>query len=416
MAQDDDIDHSAPGFDLSSHWQIDPAITFLNHGSFGATPTRVLTEQAELRRKMEREPVSFFVRDLPLKLDRARAELADFVGAEPPQMAFVPNATSGVNAVLRSLELSAGDELLTTDQAYPACKNALDFVAERSGAEVVVVDMPFPLESSEEIVERVMDVVGDQTRLALLDHIASPTGLILPVERLVDELGARGVDTLVDGAHAPGMLPLDLETLGATYYVGNCHKWLCAPKGAGFLWVDKSRRDVVRPTVISHGASAPKGERFHFEFDWTGTHDVTPYLCVPTAISFLRSLMPGGWQAIYKRNHELAIRARDLLCETLECDPPAPDHMLGSMAAVRLPDADYDELEPPLFLDPLGEKLLSEARFEVRVVAWPRLPKRLIRVSCQLYNTLEQYEELCAILPDALAGEPLLEEGELPVY
>ena len=401
--------------DFAAHWTLDPAFHFMNHGSFGATPARVLTEQDELRNRMERQPMTFFMRKLPQELDRARYELAEFVGAEPENLVFVPNTTTGVNAVLRSLELEPGDEILVTNHGYPACNNAVDFVCERAGASVVVADVPFPLESPEQVVEAIVSKVTDKTRLALIDHVTSATALILPIERIIDELNQRGVDTLVDGAHAPGMLPLDLESLGAAYYTGNCHKWLCSPKGAGFLWVAPQKRTEVRPAVISHGASASEDERFHAEFDWTGTHDFTPYLCVPTAIKFMKSLMPGGWQAIYERNHKLAIQARDLLCETLDVDHPAPDGMLGPMAAVPLPDADYDEAEPPTFLDPLTERL-ARGGFEVRVVGWPQLPKRLLRVSCQLYNTLEDYQALCDVLPKALAGEELVEEGELPVY
>lgn len=411
-----DVDHTSPGFDLSSHWRLDPGVRFLNHGSFGATPERVLTEQERIRARMEREPVDFFVRKLPAELDRARNELADFVGAQPDGLAFVSNATTAVNAVLRSIDFEPSDEILVTDHGYPACKNAVDFVAEQTGAKVVVAKVPFPIDSADEVVEAVLEAVGDNTRLALLDHVTSATALIFPIERLVEQLHARGVETLVDGAHAPGMLPLDLDEIGATYYAGNCHKWLCAPKGAGFLYVDRARRDQIRPPVISHGAAVDGEGRFQAEFDWTGTRDVSPYLCVPTSISFLRTLMPGGWPAIRARNEALALRARDLLCETLEVDPPAPDEMLGPMAAVELPEADYDELEPPLYLDPLGEKLRSEADIEVRVVGWPALPQRLLRVSCQLYNTLDEYEALCAVLPAALAGEELVEVGELPIY
>jgi isopenicillin-N epimerase len=404
-----------PKIDFAAHWTIDPSVTFLNHGSFGATPKRVLHEQEEIRKRMERQPMQFFMRDLPGELDRARAEFAEFVGAEPANLVFVPNTTTGVNSVLRSLALEAGDEILVTSHGYPACNNAVDFVCERAGAKSVVADIPFPISSPDEVVEAILAKVGDNTRLALIDHVTSATALILPIEKIVDELQARGVDVLVDGAHAPGMLELDLESLGATYYTGNCHKWLCAPKGAAFLWVDPSKRTEVRPAVISHGAGAPPEERFHYEFDWTGTHDFSPYLCVPTTIKFLRSLMPGGWPAIYERNHKLALKARDLLCDTLDIDPPAPDEMLGPMASVPLPDAPYDKLPPNQFTDPLGERL-ARGGFEVRMAAFPELPKRILRVSCALYNRLEQYEALCEVLPKALDGQELVEEGELPVY
>src|SRR5438067_6110862 len=241
---------------LARLWTLDPAVTFLNHGSFGACPRPVLEAQQCLRERLERQPVQFLVRDLEVLLDDARRALAAFLGADPAGLVFVPNATTGVNAVLRSLALAPGDQLLVTDHAYNACRNALDFVAAAARAEVVVVPVPFPLASADAVVEAVLARATPRTRLALLDHVTSPTGRVLPIRRPVRELAARGVDTLVDGAHAPGMLPLDLGALGAAYYAGNCHKWLCAPKGAGFLHVRRDRRAVVRPVVISHGANS----------------------------------------------------------------------------------------------------------------------------------------------------------------
>ena len=223
-------------------WPLERGLAFLNHGSFGACPTEVLRHQSALRAEMEAEPVRFLSRELDDRLDAARTALAAFVGAAPEDLAFVTNATSGVNAVLRSLPLGPDDELLTTDHAYKACWNTLEFVAERARARVVVAPIPFPLSSPDEVVGAVLSRVTARTRLALLDHVTSPTALILPIERLIAELGRRGIDVLVDGAHAPGMLPLDLGALGAAYYSGNCHKWLCAPKGSAFLWVRRDRR------------------------------------------------------------------------------------------------------------------------------------------------------------------------------
>ena len=386
---------------MKQHWTLDPAITFLNHGSFGATPRVVLEKQTALRAQMEREPVRFFVRELEPLLDDARRTLASFIGADVEGLAFVPNATAGVNAVLRSLDLDKFDELLVTNHEYNACRNVLDYVAGIAGAKVVVAEIPFPIESPDVVVERVLDKVTDRTRLLLIDHITSQTALILPVERLVKELASRGIDTLVDGAHAAGFLPLDVSAIGAAYYTGNLHKWVCAPKGAAFLHVRENRRRGIRPIAISHGANASRTDRsrFHLEFDWTGTFDPTAWLSVPAALEFMESNvgLQGGWPEVMRRNGALALLGRDLLCETLGIAPPAPDAMLGAMAAIPLPDGTQDTA-PSLYGDPLQDKLLYEHSIEVPLVPWPHPPKRILRISAQLYNELGDYERLAAVL------------------
>ncbi len=384
-------------------WLLDPKITFLNHGAFGACPRAVLEFQENLRRRMERQPLQFLFRDLESLLDQARSELARFLGAEPDDLVFVPNATAGVNAVLRSLRFKRGDELLMTDHEYNACRNALNFVAEQSGARVVVARVPFPLESAHPIVEAVLRSVTSRTRLALLDHVTSPTGLILPIERLARELAARGVETLVDGAHAPGMVPLNLRKLGAAYYTGNCHKWLCAPKGAGFLHVRRDRQEPIRPVIISHGANSPRTDRSRFliEFGWTGTWDPTAYLSVPEALRQVGSLLPGGWPEVMRRNHALAVAARKILCRALGLEPPCPDELIGSLAALPLPDAPKHPLpKPPLYVDPLQDRLLDDYAIEAPIFAWPAPPKRVLRIAAQLYNSLPQYERLARALTE----------------
>jgi isopenicillin-N epimerase len=389
-------------------WSLDPRVALLNHGSFGACPLDVLAAQRRLRDQMEREPVRFFMRELEPLMEAARRELGLFVGADPDDLAFVPNATTGVNAVLRSLALAPGDELLVTDHEYNACRNALDFVAARAGAKVVVVPLPFPIEGPEQVVAAVLAHVGARTRLALLDHVTSQTGLVLPVTELVRELQSRGVDALIDGAHAPGMLDLDLRALGAAYYTGNCHKWLCAPKGAALLFVRRDRQAGVRPTVISHGANSPRTDRsrFRLEFDWTGTGDPTPYLCVPEAIRFMGSLLPGGWPELRAQNREKALTARRLLCATLGVPPPSPDSMIGALAAIPLPDAPPSSCGPdPLNPgDPLQDALLDRFGLEVPIIPWPRPPHRLVRISAQIYNEPFQYEALSAALRELLGG------------
>jgi isopenicillin-N epimerase len=392
--------------DIARLWPLDPDVIFLNHGSFGACPREVLRHQQELRDRLEAGPVRFLSRELDDRLDVARAALAAFVGADPDDLAFVPNATTGVNAVLRSLLFDPGDELLTTDHTYNACRNTLNFVAGRARAQVVVAPAPFPLVSPDEVVEAVLAKVTPRTRLALLDHVTSPTGLVLPIERLIAALSARGVETLVDGAHAPGMLPLDLGTLGATYYSGNCHKWICAPKGSAFLWVRRDRHAHVHPVTISHGANAvrPGRSRFRLEFDWVGTCDPTAWMTVPKAIELVGSLLPGGWPAVMARNRALALDARRLVCAAAGTPPPSPDEMIGSLASVVLPDGVTAETmwRRP---DPIQTRLYDEWRIEVPLMSWPAPPKRLIRVSAQLYNERDHYVRLADALSKELAAE-----------
>lgn len=390
---------------FAESWSLEPGLAFLNHGSFGACPLPVLAAREALYRELERQPVAFFVRELPGRLDAAREVLARFLRAEARDLAWVANATTGVNAVLRSLAFAPGDELLTTSHAYNACRNTLEYVAERAGARVTVARVPFPLARPEQVTEAVLAAVTPRTRIALLDHVTSPTGLVLPVAELVRELSARGVETLVDGAHAPGMLDLDLPALGATYYTGNCHKWLCAPKGAGFLYVRPDRQEQVRPVVTSHGANTPRPgrSRFHDEFDWTGTADPTPYLCVPVALETMAALVPGGWEEVRRRNRELALEGRRILAAALGVPPPAPEEMIGTLVAFPLPDgASAAPPSSPLYADSLQDELLARYRIEVPVVPWPAPPKRLIRISAQLYNSADQYRKL---------GEALRELG-----
>lgn len=387
----------------AEHWSLDPQVTFLNHGSFGACPRVVRDAQRQLHERLERQPVQFLGRDIEPLLDAAREVLAAFVGADSAGLVFVSNATSGVNTVLRSIDLEPGDELLTTDHAYPACRNTLDAVAQERGASVVVASVPFPIDSPAHVVTALLSAVTPRTRLALVDHVTSPTALVWPVEEIVPALAARGVPTLVDGAHAPGMIPLDLTAIGADYYTANCHKWLCTPRGAAFLHVRADRRATVHPLVTSRGATSPRADRsrLHLEFDWTGTRDPTAWMVVPAAIDFLGTLLPGGWQALQRHNRSLVLAGRDLLCEALGVPPPCPDSMLGSMASVPLPPGDGSDAGPG-FGDRLQRRLLEEHRIEVPVFPWPSPPARLLRISAQLYNERVQYERLALALRSGL--------------
>lgn len=380
-----------------SSWLLDPEVTFLNHGSFGACPIAVLDKQNQLRAQLEAEPLRFFEDQIEPMLDAARQELAAFLGTTVAELAFVPNATTGVNTVLRSLRFQPGDELLTTTHEYNASRNALNFAAEISGASVVVAEVPFPIDSADRVVESVLAKVTTKTRLVLVDHVTSQTGLIFPLESLVSELAQRNIDVLVDGAHAPGMIPLHLDQLGAAYYTGNCHKWLCAPKGAAFLYVRQDKQSSIRPLVISHGANSPRGDRsrFHVEFDWMGTSDPTPYLCVPEAIRWMGSLLPNGWTELMAHNRSLALAARQHLGQIIQVAPACPESMIGAMAVVPLPAGSAKDLQTQLF---------QQFRIEVPVIPWPRSTDRLVRISAQIYNTLADYHGLARALSLLLAA------------
>jgi isopenicillin-N epimerase len=398
--------------EFARHWTLDASTIFLNHGSYGATPRPVLAAQAAWRERMEREPVAFFARDLEPAMDEARAALGGFIGADPEDLAFMSNATAGINAVARSLSLEPGDEILTTDHAYNAAKNSLEHVAAAAGARVVFAAVPFPGSSPALVRSRVLDAVMPRTRLVLLDHVTSATALVQPVAAIVAELSDRGIDTLVDGAHAPGMVDLDVEAIGAAYYAGNCHKWLSAPKGAGFLHVRRDLQARVRPLAISHGANSPRTDRtrFRLEHDWTGTMDPTSYLSIPAAIAFGASLLPGGWAALRERNRAVALGGRDALCAALGIEAPAPDPMIGSMAAVPLPFEDGSAAVQgvDLYGDPVHARLQAHG-IQVMVTPWPQRPapggwRRLIRISAAPYVALEDIERLAGVLPEVVAS------------
>ncbi len=349
--------------------------------------------------------MQFLARELEPLLDEARAAVASFVGADPDDLAFVPNATTGVSTVLRSLAFEPGDELLTTSHEYNACRNALDFVAARTGARVVFAEVPFPCSSPGAVVDAVLERVTPRTRLGLFDHVTSLTGLVMPIARLVEECRRRGIDTLVDGAHAPGMLPLDIGAIGPTYYTGNCHKWLCAPKGAALLYVRRDRQAATHPLTVSHGANSGRTDRsrFRLEFDWTGTTDPSPYLCVPISIAFLGSLLPGGWPELMEQNRALALAARTLLCDALGVGPPCPEEMIGTLASVPFARGPYRFETTALEFDPMEKALRDRYGIEVPVLACPTGPGSIVRISAQIYNSYGQYEALARALRELLA-------------
>lgn len=388
-------DTPLPGDEPGDHrslFHLDPGVVHLNHGSFGACPIEILEAQSELRRRLERNAMQFFLRDLEGLLDDARASLGAFLRAKPEDLAFVTNATTAVNTVLRSIPFAPGDELLTTDHAYAACKNAIDFVAERTGARVVVASVPVPLSGEDEAVDAIVSAATSKTKIALVDHVTSQTATVLPIEKIVAALDARGIDTIVDGAHAPGMVPLDLDATRAAYTTGNCHKWLCAPKGSAYLHVRADRHALVRPLTISHGAKIQRADRSRFalEFDWPGTWDPTPALVIPACIAWLEKVWPGGIEGLRARNRALALRARAALMERSGGKALVPASMIGSIASVELAE------DLPGFGDPHLEVHRVAQHIEVPVFVWKS--RRMLRVSAQLYNRWSDYEALLTVL------------------
>jgi isopenicillin-N epimerase len=401
------MQHPSPA-ELKSHWGLDPEVAYLNHGSFGACPKAVLAELHRMQIELEREPVTFLSREASGRLQAARRSLGEFVGANPDELAYLPNVTVAINSVLRSLPLRPGDELIVSNHEYNASRNVLDYVAQKTQSRVVVVEIPFPIEGPEVAIERMREAITPRTRLAMVDHVTSATGLLMPLAELIALFHEHEVEVLVDGAHAPGMIPLDLEALAPDYYAANCHKWICSPKGAGFLYVRPELQAQVRPAVISHGANAGLvgNARFRAEFEWTGTRDITPWLCVPKAISYLDSLLPGGFGEVMTRNHDLVVEGRALIAAALGVELPCPDDMLGSLAALHLPESSGFEAEiatSALSLNPLQEALFDRYKIEVPVLSCPESGRAMLRISAQLYNELDDYERLARALRELLS-------------
>jgi isopenicillin-N epimerase len=376
---------------VRTQWLLDPSVTFLNHGSFGACPRPVLDRQAHLREQMERQPVSFLWRRLPGLLAEARGRAAAFLGADPHGFAWVKNATTGVATVLAGIDLRAGDEVVVTDHAYPAVQNAVRRVCQANGAAVVLAAIPMPLQAPAEIVAGLMDRVTDRTRLVVVEQVTSPTGVLLPAAAVVASCRARGVPVLVDGAHAPGQVPVDLEAMGADLWTGNFHKWTCAPKGSAALIVSPEHRAWVHPLVASHGM----GEGLHKEFDWIGTDDPTAYLSVPAALDFLEAL---GLDRVQRYDHDLAVYGQSVVAEALGTDPPVPDHRFASMALVALPDGVATTKDDA---DRLQSRLYERARIEVPFVSWNG--RGYLRLSGQVYNAPHDYDRLASALPPLVA-------------
>ncbi len=384
------------GRPMLSQWCLDPDVAYLNHGTVGATPRRVLAVQQSVRDEIERQPSHFLLRELvgtigmpppsSTRMRRAAAEVAGFVGARGGDLVFVDNATAGVNAVLRSCELGAGDEILITDHAYGAVANVARFTARVRGATLRIVELPFPVTAPERIVEAIAAAIRDRTRLVIVDHVTSGSALVLPLDAIAACCRSRGVPVLVDGAHAPGAIALDIPSLGVDWYAANLHKWAWAPRSCGILWAPPERQAALHPPVISWGLD----QGFHAEFDWVGTRDPSPWLAAPEGIAMLREL---GHEAVRDHNRALALEAGRRLSEQVGARPTAPECMTGTMATLQLParygstDADATRLR---------DTLLFQDRVEVQLHAWRE--RLWVRVSAQVYNDEHDLDRLTRAL------------------
>lgn len=420
---------------FAHYWQLDPSITYLNHGSFGATPTGVLDVQQMYRARMEQDLVRWFVDEHHVQMDEARKRLAQTLKCPWHDLALVPNATIAVATAFMSMVhagiLREGDDVLITSHEYPACKNNAILWAKQARANIVEAKLPFPVASKQHVMDAILGACTARTRVALMSHVTSSSGLVLPIEEIVRALREKNVRVIVDGAHAPGMLVpgvhgyaggvrndeldagIHLEKLAPAYYTANCHKWFCAPKGAAFLYVHPELQATTRPLALSNNANMPKQGRSQFltEFDYLGTADYTAAYCIPAAIDFLSTLVPGGIAAVAKANRDLCLKARQLLLPVVGAcggkdTPNAPDDMIACICTMSLPLAPAKWQTPTPHHDALHDRLYANHRVQVPVWSVPPQveggqPLRSFRIAAQMYNSIEQY----AVLADALRVE-----------
>ncbi len=373
------------GTALRPLWRLDPAVRFLNHGSYGATPRELLQAQQIWRDRMEDQPVRFMA-DLMPKLREAAAAAARFVGTSPERFVFVENATAAINSVLRSLSFGPGDEILTTDHVYGAVRQTLRHVGATTGARIVEAPLPLRVRGPGEVARAIETHLNARTRLVVVDHIASPSALIFPVEEIVDVCRRRNILVLVDGAHAPGQVDLDVDAIDADWYVGNFHKWMCAPKGAGFLAVAQRELPPVHPPVISHFY----GQGLTAEFDWIGTRDPSAWLTVPDALAFHEKI---GGASMRARNHALVVQAAQSIADELGSALSGPPEMFGSMATLRLPTGAPATFESALRIH---DGLLQDFAIEAPAVAFQNA--LWLRLSAFAYNEPGDYAEVAASL------------------
>ena len=380
---------------MRNQFLLDEKITFLNHGSYGACPKPVFEKYQFWQRELERQPVIFQSRTVFEKLAESRQALGEYIGCDADDVVFTPNPSTGINTVIKSLTLEAGSEILASDHEYGAMVRAWNLVTAKVGARFIQREIPLPLTTPEAFIEHFWAGVTPKTRIIFLSHITSSTALIFPVAEIVSRARQRGILTIIDGAHVPGQIPLNLQALDPDVYVGSCNKWLCGPKGTAFLYVRKSLQSRIEPLVVSWGkdGSDPSKSAFVVDEQWAGTRDMSGFLVIPEAIRLVQS---PEWQTEQSRCRELVRTTRTKLLEYLKTDPLCPDdsHWLGQMAAVELP--------VPAAL-PFKQALWEKFRIEVPV--HQRKDDILLRFSLQVYNTTEDAERLVVAVRELISTD-----------
>ena len=376
---------------MKDHFLLDPDVIFLNHGSFGATPQPVMEAYQNWQTRLEHQPVQFIVRDMFPELKQARQILGEYLNADADDLVYIPNATYGVNIIARSLSLKPGDEILTTDHEYGACENVWNFIGQKTGAILVRQPVPLPLASPAEVSEQFWQGVTLKTRAIFISHITSPTAMRMPVEIICKRARDTEILTIIDGAHAPGQIPLDLHALDPDFYVGNCHKWMLSPKGAGFLYTRRELQGLVEPLVVSWGwgENSPftSGTKYLDYLEWSGTHDPSAYLSVPAAIRFQEE---HNWLEVRRQCQQLLVDELPRINELTGLDTPysSKSAPFVQMAVARLP--------LNLQVSEIQEQLLQQYRIEIPGIQWN--DENFIRLSVQGYSTQEDMDTLVEAL------------------
>ena len=375
---------------IKDQFLLAPDVTFLNHGSFGATPKPVMEAYQNWQIRLENQPVKFLGREINELLSDARKALGSYLNVDADDLVFIPNATHGANIIARSLQLAPGDEVLSTNHEYGACDYAWEFACQKNGSHYIRQPIPLPIQSEEEIGKQFLKGLTQRTKVIYLSHITSPTALRLPVKQICNHARERGILTIVDAAHSPGQISVDLQDIGADVFFGNCHKWMLSPKGAGFLYVRPEIQSLIEPLIVSWGyhatAEIATGSQFIDYLQWTGTRDPAAYLSVPAAIQFMQE---NDWDKVQQECHGLLRSAIERICELVEMEPlyPLDSDLYAQMGIAPLPNSD---------LGLLKKRLYGEYKVEVPLIQWE--DKQFIRISIQGYNFQEDIDILVSAL------------------